>query len=400
MIEATLVPIQREVVKRSYPSTDHGSLPGPEDDRTGTTKWRHVASTGNCCENYLTATRQGRLLDFGGTYVHVSDDRGLTWKQVRPLTPLNNGEGTIAIAPNGDIIGVGWDPYTGDHLQAFKYEAFSGKWWWNELPLHTPFYDREWVTVVPGPFSVDGRTVPYISFLKGGTPNKELYLWSADGLNYTEASSKFVDGTQTNLVSKWLTTKADSTFDWIQPNSETGMTPLGNGSVLAAPDFEPPSAGVPARTENFSGTVNAPCDTDKGPWTVSADDAYDSISVTVVAENNVNDSVVYLKHNGNVVVRQDLLTTPETLTYNPPGDVPAGNYTAQVCDFGNSAWLPPQGYQGVTAFNEQSPTPGPPSPWAVLDGKTLTWSGFAYRAGRPRCRRAVTRSTRPGGSTT
>ena len=381
VIEATLVPIQREAVNRSYPSIDHGSLPGPEDDRQGTTKWRHVASTGNCCENYLTANRQGRLFDFGGTYVHISDDRGLTWKQVRPITPLNNGEGTIAVAPNGDIIGIGWDPYTGDHLQAYKYEAFSGKWFYNELPLHTPFYDREWITVVPGPFSVDGQTVPYISFLKGGVPNKELYLWSADGLNYVEASSKFVDGTQSSVVSKWLTTKADSTFDWIQPNSNTGLTPLGGGAALASPDFEPPSAGVPAREEAFDGSVTGPCDTEKGPYTVGAGDAYDSISVTVVAQNNANDTVLYLKRNGAVLVRQDFLTTPETLTYNPPGDVPAGNYTVQVCDFAGEAWLPPQGYSGAITFNAESPAPGPGSPWALLDPKTLTWSGFAFPDG-------------------
>jgi hypothetical protein len=236
VLEATLVPIQREAVNRSYPSTDHGSLPGPKDDRQGTTKWRHVASTGNCCENYLTATAQGRLLEFGGTYVHISDDRGLTWKQVRPLTPLNNGEGTIVMAPNGDILGIGWDPYSGDHLQAFKYEAFSGKWFYNELPLHTPFYDREWITLVPGPFSIDGETVPYITFLRGGYPSKELYLWSSDGLNYLEASSKFVDNTQNGTVPRWLTTKADSSFDWIQPNSNTGLVPLGGGVVLARPD--------------------------------------------------------------------------------------------------------------------------------------------------------------------
>jgi len=29
---------------------------------------------------------------------------------------------------------------------------------WTEEPLHTPFYDREWVTVVPGPISIDGTT--------------------------------------------------------------------------------------------------------------------------------------------------------------------------------------------------------------------------------------------------
>jgi hypothetical protein len=221
----------------TFAMTDYGRRTTAKDDRAGTTRWRVVDATGNCCENYVTTTPAGRLLDFGGTYINYSDDRGLTWKQVRPLTPLVNGEGTIAVAPNGDLIGVGWDPYSGDHLQAFKYEAFSGKWFYNELPVHQPFYDREWVAVVPGPFSVDGATVPYISFLKGGYPSKDVWLWSSDGLNYLEASSKFVDSTLNGTVERALATRADATFDWIQPNSNSGMTPLGGGGVLAAPDY-------------------------------------------------------------------------------------------------------------------------------------------------------------------
>ena len=177
------------------------------------------------------------------------------------------------------------------------------------------------MTVVPGPFSIDGQTVPYITFLKGGYPSKELWLWSSDGLNYTEASSKFVDATRNGTVTKWLTTKADSTFDWTQPISETGLTPLGNGAALAAPDLTAPSAGVPQRTEQFSGTVTKPCDDDKGPWVVAAGEA-DSITVAVVAQNTANDSLVKLKYNGNVIVTQDLATSPEVLSYDPPGPSP------------------------------------------------------------------------------
>lgn len=27
------------------------------------------------------------------------------------------------MAPGGDLVGVGWDPYSGDRLQSFLYEA-------------------------------------------------------------------------------------------------------------------------------------------------------------------------------------------------------------------------------------------------------------------------------------
>jgi len=231
-IEAQVAAIQRPTATATYPTVDYGKR-----TRSGATTWRVVQGTGNCCENYLTTTSGGRLLDFGGSFVNFTDDRGLTWSQVRPLTPLVNGEGTIVVAPNGDVDAIGWDPYSGDHLQAFKYEAFSRKWFYTEQPLHQPFYDREWITVVPGPFSIGGQTVPFITFLKGGFPWKDPAFVSTDGLTYTDASSMFLDETLSNPVAGYLDTAADSTFDWIQPNTGTGMTPLGGGSALASGEF-------------------------------------------------------------------------------------------------------------------------------------------------------------------
>jgi hypothetical protein len=229
-LPASVVDIQRPVSTASFATLDYGK------HKTGQTSWRVVQGTGNCCENYLTVTKAGRLLDFGGTYVNYTDDRGLHWKQVQPATPLVNGEGTLDLAPNGDVIAIGWDPYSGDHLQAFKYEAFSGKWWWTEQPLHTPFYDREWVTVVPGPFSIDGATYPYVSFLKGGYPSKELWLYSTDGLTYDNASLKFVDDTQNGTKAGALPTAKLATADWTQGNTNAGLAALGAGGALAAPD--------------------------------------------------------------------------------------------------------------------------------------------------------------------
>jgi hypothetical protein len=102
--------------------------------------------------------------------VNYTDDRGLTWKSVRPLEPLVNGEGAIAMAPGGDVIGVEWDPYSGDHLIAFKYTALTGRWQYKEMPLHQPFYDREWISVLSDLFTIDGQLVPYVTFIKGGVP--------------------------------------------------------------------------------------------------------------------------------------------------------------------------------------------------------------------------------------
>ncbi|MFN2466540.1 MAG: hypothetical protein ABR521_00185 [Gaiellaceae bacterium] len=236
-LPAQVVNFAPPVRTSTHGTVDYGTQPTPGDDRTGRTTWRVAEGTGNCCENYFTISRGGRLFDFGGTFINFTDDRGLTWKQVRPQTPLVNGEGTIAMAPNGDVIGVGWDPYSGDHLQAFKYEAASSAWFYSEIPLHVPFYDREWVTVIPGPFTILGQTVPYITFLKGGWPSKELWFRSTDGLLYAEMTSKFADTSLNDVTHEWLRTKADASFDWIQPNIGTGVIPLGEGRALARPDF-------------------------------------------------------------------------------------------------------------------------------------------------------------------
>jgi hypothetical protein len=241
-LDAQVVPITPEVRQATFPTYDYGGKPADTDDKVGETTWRVVEATGNCCENYLTTTSDGRLYDFGGTYINFTDDRGLTWSSVRTIAPLVNGEGTIALAPGGDVVGVGWDPYSGDHLQAFKYEADTDKWRYTETPLHQPFYDREWVTSVPGPITIDGQTYDYITLLKGGWPSKELWYYSTDGLNYVQVSSKFVDKTLSGAPAETATTGVRADGDWIQGNANTGMTLLGNDDLLAAGDYPQSSA--------------------------------------------------------------------------------------------------------------------------------------------------------------
>ena len=87
---------------------------------------------------------------------------------------------------------------------------------------------------MPGPFSIGGITYPYVSFLKGGYPSKELWLYSTDGLTYDNASLKFVDDTQNGIKTGPLPTTAKlPTADWTQGNSNTGLAALGAGKALA-----------------------------------------------------------------------------------------------------------------------------------------------------------------------
>ena len=232
-LPAQVVDYEPPVRKTSFKVTSFGKSPSPRDDRVRRAPFRVVERTGNCCENYITIDSTGRLFDLGGSYINFTDDAGKTWKSVRPINPLVNGEGTIAVAPNGDIVGVEWDPYSGDHLLSYKYDAKTKEWQYLEAPLHTPFYDRPWLTVVPGPFDIDGQKVPYVVFVDG-YPHRGPLLYSTDGLTYIQTSNPFIDQHFTETAHK-LNTKGSRELDWVLPNSESPISALGGGSALAAP---------------------------------------------------------------------------------------------------------------------------------------------------------------------
>ena len=199
-----------------------------------TQQWRLTKTGGNCCEVLVSTTATGRLLEFGGSYVRYSDDRAKTWKKVAPITPLYNGEGAVVPAPGGDVVGIGWDPYTGDHLQSFKYTAKTKKWQYAETPLHAPLYDRPWVVVAKGPFTIDGETVPWVSVvLSGYVAWNDLALISTDGLNYRPPTTRMLDSLRGALpVSRWLEPQRDADLDYIQPQTRAHLTPLAGGGLL------------------------------------------------------------------------------------------------------------------------------------------------------------------------
>lgn len=217
--------------------------------KIGTEKWRVVRGTGNCCENYLSSTPQGRLYDFGGDYLYLTDDEGLTWERVEPADPLPNfGEGAVAVAPGGDIVGVAWNPYHGDRVVPFKYEVEEETWYYTTTKLHTPFFDRESLVAIPGPFTFAGETHPYLVVLKGGYPSKDPYYLSVDGLNYFVPSSKFADQITGAVGSDWLDFKGTPVHDWLQTTYQTRITALGKGMALSGlsgyvnDDISPPFA--------------------------------------------------------------------------------------------------------------------------------------------------------------
>jgi hypothetical protein len=196
----------------------------------GTAKWHWTPTGGNCCETYVSTTGS-RLLEYGGSLPYYSDDHGKTWTKIDFLTPLVNGEGALVGGPGGDIFGIGWDPYSGDHLQAVKYTAKAKKWEVAEAPLKTPVFDREWITYAKGPFTLDGTTYPYVTIVRGGTVTKTIELISGDGLSYTSVSNPGNEAAGEPVRMTIPVVKNPAADDW-QPNPGTYTVPLNAGGVL------------------------------------------------------------------------------------------------------------------------------------------------------------------------
>jgi hypothetical protein len=218
----------------SYPVYDrHG-------DRIGKASWRLSAAGGNCCETYVNATPTGRIVESGGTYPWYTDDEGKHWYQVKFDIPDQNdngaavagGEGATVTGPGGDIYGVTWDAYSGDHLQAYRYTAQTDSWEVSEVVMKSPFYDRPWLTYAKGPFTLDGARTPEILDVTGGGITKDIDTFSRDGLDYSDPSFFYYDETHTAPTSFRVPVVRNPNADWWQPHPGTRTLPLTAGGVL------------------------------------------------------------------------------------------------------------------------------------------------------------------------
>jgi hypothetical protein len=260
VLPAQVMPYDQALVEeKSYPVFD------AKGKSLGLARWRVIQGTGNCCENFLSATANGDLLDLGGTYLRFSEDKGQTWFQVRTIEPLVNGEGAVSVAPNGDIIGMTWDPYSGDHIVTFKYDVEEEAWLYSETKLHTPFFDRPWLAVVRGPFDFAGIKAPYISILMSNFSfYREIFYVSIDGLNYFVPSVKDLDQLRSSPVKRWLDLPRDEWADLGQPLTESGITPLPKGGALAA-EIGPLGSGSSFAILESPDATWASFETPKGP---------------------------------------------------------------------------------------------------------------------------------------
>jgi hypothetical protein len=87
--------------------------------------------------------------------------------------------------------------------------------------------------VIPGPHTIAGQTVPYITVLRGGWPSKAVWYYSLDGLHYAIASNKVLTQLAGGTTNAWLPAEPSAEADWTQPISESSITPLIGGGALA-----------------------------------------------------------------------------------------------------------------------------------------------------------------------
>ena len=238
--EAVLEPFEAPVSTRSFPTFD------AKGRRLAPTRWRIITGTGNDRENYLASTKAGMLLDFGGEWLRVSNDEGLTWSSVLPPEEFREWwsyEGAVAVAPGGDIVAAGQDALISGVFRAmtFKYEVAADQWYFSFAESSSPFLDRPAIGVLPGPFEIADQVVPYISVLRGGLLlSKSYWAYSTDGLNYTLANSRLADALSTLPETEPLAVEKWSELDWIQSHDMIGIAPLGRSRALA----ERPSIGA------------------------------------------------------------------------------------------------------------------------------------------------------------
>lgn len=208
---------------RNYPSWN------ADWTSAGTHAWRIANGTGNCCENHVSATATGRLVDTGSETAIYSDDGGATWRRVSGALFPREGEGSGVSAPNGDFVGMTWDPYSGDRVTTFKHVAAENAWYSSVIALHSPFYDRPWIGIVPGPIRIGDTEAPYMSVMSGGWPIRTTY-YSLDGLTYFLPPPATLASLQ--RASFWLDFPAVAWADYVQPISHARIVPLPSGGAL------------------------------------------------------------------------------------------------------------------------------------------------------------------------
>lgn len=246
---ATPTLVTEKVRVSSYPVYD------ARGRKTGTASWRISPAGGNCCETYVAATPTGRIVEAGGTYPWYTDDQGKHWYEVKFDVPDQNdngptvagGEGATVVGPGGDIYGVTWDAYSGDHLQAYRYTAQTRTWSVSEVVMKSPFYDRPWLTYAKGPFTLNGTKLDHLLDVTGGGITKDVDTLSPDGQDYSTPSYVVNDEKASTAVKFKIPVVRNPAADWWQPHPGTGTIPLSGGGLLRTANTDDVTGANPCK---------------------------------------------------------------------------------------------------------------------------------------------------------
>ncbi|HEU5455801.1 MAG TPA: hypothetical protein VFU85_08965, partial [Nocardioides sp.] len=118
-------------------------------------------------------------------------------------------------------------------------------------------------------------------------------------------------------------------------HAATGMTAATASVSAAAP------SGAPFSGQTDDAGACTPADQRHGPFAVEDGQGQITVNAAVTAPNGTDDDITINLYEGadtaNPVASQDLLGSPEVLTYAPGGGVPAGDYFVEVCEFNSGA---------------------------------------------------------------
>lgn len=151
-------------------------------------------------------------------------------------------------------------------------------------------------------------------------------------------------------------------FDTSASSASTVALQAGVQSGLQAP---PASNG----TFPFMGSITATACGPKHPFEL-ADGQTKTVAAVATAVNASNDITINLYGpDDTVIASQDLLTSPEALTYTADS-IPAGTYSVEVCPFAGAAFLPPGNYAITVVTTNQGASTGGTS------GRNPKWRFF------------------------
>ncbi len=138
-------------------------------------------------------------------------------------------------------------------------------------------------------------------------------------------------------------------------DAETGAVLLRDNRVdHLAEGLDLPTAAPSGEPFTGSTADAGACTTEPhGPYAVADGTGQVTVAAAVTAPNGTDDDIVinlYRDGRADAVASQDLLGSPEVLTYAPAGGVPAGDYFVEVCEFTPSAGS--IGYVGAFGASE------------------------------------------------